>query len=122
MREAVAGVAPAAGGGQEMPVGFGSIDVEGVQDLGLMQERDGKARTQGAPVPSPEVGRGGAGAVGKGEMKRGVSRRLGVGLEHCISDGKGPVVVEKETWQRPTAGPYPQVGSRASHRSHVGPP
>lgn len=40
-----------------MPVGFGSIDVEGVQDLGLTQERDGKARTQGAPVPSLEVGR-----------------------------------------------------------------
>lgn len=36
------------------------------------------------------------GAVGKGEVKRSVSRRLSRGIELCISDGKDPVVVGKD--------------------------
>lgn len=47
------GMAPVAGGG--LPTGFGSMEVEEDQDLGLMRESDGKVWTQQAPTPSLEV-------------------------------------------------------------------
>lgn len=48
-----------------------------------------------SPLSGSCQGRG-LGAVGNGEVKRSVSRRLGRGLELCISDGKDPVVVGKD--------------------------
>lgn len=67
-QEGVAGVAPAAGRG--LPIGSGSMGV--VEDLGLTQERDGKAWTQRAPAPYLEFGReAGLGLSGRVRSREG---------------------------------------------------